>query len=418
MPAWLFVLTRLNRRLWLSAAAYSLLGLAAALLAAGFDHYVPSDFPLKVGSDSVDDILSILASSMLAVATFSLTTLVTAYTAVGVSAAPRASELLVADRSIRSSLGTFVGAFIYAVVGIVALHTDYYGAQGRVILFFVTVVVLILVIMAMLRWIGELSGLGQTGDAVDRVAEAAGNALEGELAQRAWRVRETAPPNAEAVRADRTGFVQNIDMSKLDSLVGDGAGIWLSVNPGDFVHPGLTVAHVQGEVEADAVRGAFMIGGRRTFDQDPRYAIVVLGEIAARALSSGVNDPGTAKAALAATVRVLDRWGRGADDPPPSRGARPAPLDGEDLLFGIVDPLARHGAASFTLQLDAQNLLSALRHSPDGRLAAAADEAAARLAQAALQALDDPAERRRVQARLTAGAAEGGGRVRTSRLSP
>ena len=149
MPKWLFALMQLKQRLWLTVAAYSALGLLAALLAAAFGRYVPSDFPLRIGSNAVDDILTILASSMLAVATFSLTTLVTAYTAVMGNVAPHAAKLLVSDRSIRSALATFVGAFIYAIVGIVALHTGYYGAQGRVILFFITLLVLTLVILAM-----------------------------------------------------------------------------------------------------------------------------------------------------------------------------------------------------------------------------------------------------------------------------
>ena len=406
MPAWLYLLTQLNRRLWLSAAAYSLLGLLAALLAAAFDQYVPSDFPLKVGSDSVDDILSILASSMLAVATFSLTTLVTAYTAVGASAAPRASELLVSDRAIRSALGTFVGAFIYAVVGIVALHTGYYGAQGRVILFFVTLLVLVLVILAMLRWIGELSGLGQTGDAIDRVAQAAERALGTDIAGRAWRTEAPPPSDARPVVATKTGFIQNVDLSALDELTGEGREIWLTAGAGDFVHPGRRIALVRGEVSDEALCEAITVGNRRTFDQDPRYGLEVLGEIAARALSPGVNDPGTAKAALSAAVVRLDGWARrGSDQGAAAAGAQPAPLSGEELLSGLIDPLARHGAAAYPLQLDAQALLAALRHSPDRRLARAADQAAARLAAAAREALESPREKGQVTAAEAAGAA-------------
>jgi hypothetical protein len=136
VPKWLFLLTRLQRRLWLTVALYSVAGVGTALVSATLARYVPADFPLKLGSEAVGDILTILASSMLAVATFSLTTLVTAYTSVVSNVTPHAAKLLVSDGAIRSSLGTFIGAFIFSVVGIIALHTGYYGAQGRVILFF------------------------------------------------------------------------------------------------------------------------------------------------------------------------------------------------------------------------------------------------------------------------------------------
>ncbi len=53
---------------------------------------------------------------------------------------------------------------------------------------------------------------------------------------------------------------------------------------------------------------AFSIGTIRTFDQDPRFGLCVLTEIAERALSPAVNDPGTAIDILGRAVRVLSLW--------------------------------------------------------------------------------------------------------------
>lgn len=394
MPAWLYLLRQLNRRLWLSAALYSLLGVSAALLAAVFDVYVPPDFPLKLGSDSVDDILSILASSMLAVATFSLTTLVTAYTAVGASAAPRAAELLVSDRSIRSALAAFVGAFIYAMVGIVALHTGYYGAQGRVILFFVTLAVLLLVIVAMLRWIGQLSDLGQTGDAIDRVARATAEGLRSDLVRRAWRHGEAPPSDGRVVAADKTGFVQNVDLKGLDKLAGEPGRVWCEALPGDFVHPGRPLLRVRDcDASDEALREKITVGTRRTFDQDPRYGLAVMGEIAARALSPAVNDAGTAKAVAASAVETLDAWIREEGEDDAAGPTRVAPLAAADLLRPVFDPAGRHAAAEFSLQVEVQTLLGALRAAPDRRLAEAADAEADRALETALRAISRPDER-------------------------
>jgi uncharacterized membrane protein len=412
MPAWLYLLRQVNRRLWLSAALYSLLGVAAALLAAAFEEYVPPDFPLKLGSDSVDDILTILASSMLAVATFSLTTLVTAYTAVGASAAPRAAELLVSDRGVRGALATFVGAFIYAMVGIVALHTGYYGAQGRVILFFVTLVVLLLVVVAMLRWIGQLSDLGQTGDAIDRVARSTAEALRSAVVRRAWRDGETAPQDARAVVADRTGFVQNIDLKGLDKLSRTAGGVWCVALPGDFVHAGGALLRVRDcDASDESLREKVTVGTRRSFDQDPRYGLAVLGEIAARALSPAVNDPGTAKAVAAAVVQALDAWAREEPETGDSdRGStRVAPLAAADLLRPAFDAVSRHAAAEFSLQAEVQTLLAALRAGPDRRLAKAAEAEAARALAAAQRVLTDPEEREALARSHAAGGAGAAG---------
>lgn len=56
--------------------------------------------------------------------------------------------------------------------------------------------------------------------------------------------------------------------------------------------------------------GAFLIGDERTYDEDPRFGLVVRSEIAARALSPGINDPGTAIAIVGTMVRLFAFWAR------------------------------------------------------------------------------------------------------------
>lgn len=379
LPSWLFRLTQVTNRLWVTAALYSVLGLVAALLAALLDPLVPSDFPLKLGSDSVDDILSILASSMLAVATFSLATLVTAYTSVVGVTAPRAAELLVSDRSIRNALATFVGAFIYSIVGIVALHTNYYGAGGRVILFFFSLVVLLLVVLAMLRWIGQLSRLGQVADTVDRLAEATAKALDSRPMTLARRHGDDGPDGqGTAVRAEAVGFVQNIDIEGLEELAAKSdMRVHVAQLPGAFVHPGLPLLYVRGgemdEEAQKALRRKVTVGQRRTFEQDPHYGFTVLGEVAARALSPGVNGPGTAREVIAATVTLLDGWAQkdGEDDAPAER-VTVAACGPWPLLEAALEPVARNGADNPHLQLELQRALAALAGLGDADLAQAA----------------------------------------------
>lgn len=379
MPNWLFHFARLSRRLWITVAFYSALGFATALLAAEFAPYVPSDFPLKLGSDSVDDILSILASSMLAVTTFALTTLVAAYTSVIANLSPRAAPLLVADGTVRNALATFVGAFIYSIVGIVAVHTGYYGAQGRVILFFVTLGVLLLVVLAMLRWIGKLSELAQAHSVIERIADLATTAMETE-SFRVLQVGEPpwAPPNpATPLQAETIGYVQNLDIDGLRHVARERSLIiHVHAIPGDFVHRGEALLWIQGDLDRAGekiLRSRVTIGAARTFDQDPLFGLQVLGEIAARALSPGVNDPGTAREVITRSVTAIDRGSR------PQRTERPSagelwvrPVAYETLLAEVFRPVIQHGAADLGLQLTVQAALRALTVSGVSNLEGAA----------------------------------------------
>src|SRR5690606_39284926 len=60
--------------------------------------------------------------------------------------------------------------------------------------------------------------------------------------------------------------------------------------------------------EAAALQDCFTIGDTRTFEQDPELGLVVLAEIASRALSPAVNDPGTAIDVIGTATRLLAHW--------------------------------------------------------------------------------------------------------------
>ena len=66
-----------------------------------------------------------------------------------------------------------------------------------------------------------------------------------------------------------------------------------------------------GRWSADAletVRDCFNLGSDRDFHSDPCFGLIVLSEIASKALSPGVNDPGTAIHVIRAIERVLHKW--------------------------------------------------------------------------------------------------------------
>jgi uncharacterized membrane protein len=70
---WQWIFSQLGRMLWVRASLYALLGVGAALLATAAQRFWPGEAPMEIGAGSVGDILEIMASSMLAVTTFSLT---------------------------------------------------------------------------------------------------------------------------------------------------------------------------------------------------------------------------------------------------------------------------------------------------------------------------------------------------------
>ena len=156
LSKWQWLLTQLTRTLWVRASFFALLAVVTALIAIPAQQMIDNPFPFSVGSDSVGQILDILASSMLAVTTFSLSVMVSAYTAASSNVTPRATKLVEQDTTTQNVLATFIGSFLYSLVGIIALSTDQYGENGRLILFIVTIGVIILIVIT--AWENPPSG--------------------------------------------------------------------------------------------------------------------------------------------------------------------------------------------------------------------------------------------------------------------
>lgn len=358
---WRWVARLLLRRIWFRAALFSLSSVALALLAAFVAPFIPYDISTKIGSDAVDNILGILASSMLAVMTFSLTAMVSAYSAARGAITPRATQLLVEDSTAQNALSTFIGAFLFSIVGICALSTGIHGKSGRVILFIGTI--LVIVIITLLRWIGHLSSFGQVGNTIDRVEKVAKASIErsgfGVAAVPRTAIRTA---RTRAVFANETGYVTHIDMKALDEIACRlDCAIEMRLMPGAFVSASREIVrldHEDSDCDHD-IRAAFTLYHRRQFDHDPQLGLVVLSEIASRALSPAVNDPGTGIAVLGSGVGVMTALLSGGTAEVLGRDLVRLPdLSIADLLDDLFRPIARDGAGVVEVAIRLQKSLA------------------------------------------------------------
>ena len=370
MKRWTWILHRIARQIWFRAGVISLLSVALAILAGIITPYLPYTFDVDIGQRSVGTILQIMASSMLAVTTFSLTAMVSAYSSATQLATPRATQLMVSDPTSQNALSTFLGAFVFSMVGIVGLNTSAYGHDGRIILFAATVVIIMLVVGTLLRWIGHITAFGRMADVIDRVEEAATRAMTGFAAapHLGGRAAIAVPPGAVAIAGSQTGYVTHIDVAALRAIAERNKfGIHVGVLPGTMVHPMRDLVHVEGPVD-DAVRAAlirsFTIERHRSFDQDPRLGLIALSEIASRALAPATNDPGTGIEVLNALLRVfltLRSQPTNASGENTGRHrvylGRPS-LD--DMLTDAFGPILREGGKEVEVSLRLTNTLAAM----------------------------------------------------------
>lgn len=354
---------------WARAIAFTAVAILFALAAGFVGAWIPFELTVELGQNSVDSILQILATAMLTATTFSITAMVTAYSSATTIATPRSTKLLIADTTSQTALSTFTGAFVFALVGIIALSTGYYTEQGRTILFLGTLVVIGIIVITLLRWIGHLARFGRMADVIDRVEDAATTALVAYARRPTLGARELThvPAGSFPIAVTDAQYVLAVDVARLDALAEEhDCEVYVGAMPGtvaDALHPLVHVSIPPEQGLGDRIRGAFTLGRHRDYDQDPRLGVIALAEIGSRALSPGTNDPGTAIEVTAALQRVFSSAFT-VDD------SEIASLEHDrvwvprthmhDLVTDAFRPLARDGADFVEVLIRIQKCLVAL----------------------------------------------------------
>ncbi|NDW34861.1 DUF2254 domain-containing protein [Salipiger sp. PrR007] len=349
-PRWLLLLYRISKRLGVRVLLGAVLALLAVAVAPLFQSLIPDWMKDRFGADAVTPILSILATTMLTVTTFSLSVMVQAFQSAASQATPRAYRLHLQDTTAQTALAAFTGTFLFSLTALVLFNAGLYSEESAVVIFFLTIACIVAVILAMLRWIGHLSVMGSMDHTLERVVESALPPLERAMARPslgAARPEHALPSDAIEVPAKAAGYVQYINLEALEEkLAASEAMFRVIAHPGAHLVPGMPLGLVAGgHVAPEEIAECFTVGAARTMEQDARYGVMVMNEIAIRALSPAVNDPGTAIDVVQRLERMLMKLGRPEHAPPDFPHVQMAPLNPAHLLEDGFYPLIRDGAA-------------------------------------------------------------------------
>lgn len=443
---WLWIKDRRNR-LWVTPMLTALLAVVLAFAAKWIGSFWLADRLPDIQAVTIDDLLTVVAGSMLAVATFSLGILVSALASSSTTATPRATELLMGDDDTRGAIGSFMAAFTFAVVAKTALGVGYYDAAGRFVLFVSTLGVLTYVVFRLLLWVKTLSTLGRLNDTVSRIERVTREALKVHV-KRPRLGAGAAPhgsPHGTTIRAQGMGYLCYLNMSGLQEQASAAdCTLHLHVRPGSFIDPNTVLATACrqqrpkniADTEADqapppapdahAIRKCFLLAPTRSYEQDPRFGLIVLSEVALRALSPAVNDPGTAIGVLAALTTLVVQAdsamtehqaeakaaatdatdGQGADEEAPEavwpkiefdRLTLPE-LSIRTLVADGFAPIARDGAAMLEVGIGLQKMLAVIARNGSAPVALEARLQARKARERGLAALTHPDDRRQLQA--------------------
>lgn len=379
-----FVVNRIGEKLWVKPLLACLLSSALVFMAKAADSYKLDKIVPEITKESIEALLTIVASSMMVIATFAVGSMVAAYNSAGSNATPRSFSVIISDDESQNALSTFIGTFIFSIIALIALKNGYYDTTGRFAIFALTMTILAMVIVTFVRWVDRIARLGRLGNTIHKVEDATAKAL---LRRRQMPnlggvpVREHADAGI-AIYSQPIGYVQRVDVAALQKYAEEhDVRIRVTALPGTFAAPGRALAYViAGELAPDLDRqqisSAFLTGNERIFDEDPRFGLVVLAQIANRALSPAVNDPGTAIDIIGTFVRLFVCWvetEQGRDNASCERVEVPE-VSMPDMFDDAFTGIARDGAGTIEVVVRLQKAFRSLAAAGDPVMRAAALE--------------------------------------------
>ncbi|QTN33183.1 DUF2254 domain-containing protein [Akkermansiaceae bacterium] len=377
-----YLLSELRSSLWVKPSIMGVAASAWVSIAYLCSTWMPGELWIEVKRDILINLLGIMASTMLTVATFSVAAMVSAFASVASTATPRATRIVMQDSTSQNALTSFLSAFIYAIVALVAISIANYGQGGRALLFVGYAFMVGWVLVSFVRWVDRVSKLGRMGDTLERVEEACREAFCSPEAMGTLGAAkaEGDAPSGTRIKASKIGYVQSINVAELDRIAEKiGGNIHILERPGAFVDPHDSLVVISGgempdEETSSLIHDCFNIGDARRVVSDPRFGMIILSEIAGRALSPAVNDPGTAIAVLGIQIRLVETWSklRSETDEVKYPNVEVAALDPEDLLDDAFTAISRDGAAIFEVGVRVQKCLAVLARLGHGELTAAA----------------------------------------------
>lgn len=327
--------SRVRDSLWFVPSVAVVVGTALAILAVQIPTPDSKSELARVwlfggGAAGARSMLSAIAGSLITVTGVVFSVTIVALQLASSQFTPRVLGSFMADRVNQGVLGVFIGTFTYTLLVLRTIRSE---ADDRAlfvphIAVTIALVLLLVSIAALIIYINHSARSIQASVILQRETERTLGRVEVLFPERVGRpVRDLSEDAHDAsvptgssrvVLASHSGYVQALHADALwkldDAPRARPITIRMDVAIGAFVFPGKRLATVWPVDVVDArveslVRSAFALGTERTIEQDVEFGLVVIADIALRALSPGINDPTTALQCIDRLTEILAAMG-------------------------------------------------------------------------------------------------------------
>ena len=319
------IVDRVRHRLLFVPLGFAAAAAVLSQLTLWLDRYLgdePLPFVLETTVASGRAVLSAIAAGLISSITLLLSLMLVAVQLTSTQFSPRSLRDWIGDDVQKRTIGVVLGTTVYCLLILRQTRTV---AEGDPLTPNISVLLAlgggVLSLIAVVRSVDHLTNSLRIGQVAGSLAAATVAIVEqrsstvpvdhdapvgADGASSTSEPHPEPPPDAEPVTAAGSGWVQQIDEEAMLAVVEDHATVYVTTDIGRFTLPGAPLVWIHPAPDdercLDEVRATIAVGDTRTMQQDVGFGIVQLVDIALRALSPGVNDPGTA-------VDVIDHLG-------------------------------------------------------------------------------------------------------------
>jgi len=303
---------------WTIPLTYVMTTVVVGMLFPRLEHYLLPNLVSTMSASAAMGICGAIASGMIALTgvVFSLTFVMVQFSATAYS--PRLVLWVARDPVVSHAIGIFTATFLYALIMMGWVDRNASGKVPRISgwMVFGLLLASMAAFVALIERVGLLKVsrmLIFTGNHGRKAIEDLYSAEKPVFASSEQNDFHNLTLTQTLTYTGRPQVVQAVRLDALVKLASDsGAVIEVTAAIGNSVLEMASLLHVygtSGKLDETALRQTIEVGDERTFEQDPKYAIRLLVDIAIKALSPAINDPTTAVQALDQIEDLLLRLG-------------------------------------------------------------------------------------------------------------
>lgn len=257
-------------------------------------------------------ILTTLISGILSLTVFSFTMVMVVLSQASANFSPRLLPGLVSNKRHQIILGVYIGSLLYCILVLIVLGAREMDANSVGLSTMLAAVLGVFCVGLFVYFIHSISTAIQINNIIDNIFQSSSKYMDREIGERAnshLGLQEFEMNSGTTIKAHMSGYFRGFDENFLgDSLLEQGLTIEVLPYVGERVWKGMPVLGIRqpmAEEELEQLSLCLHLSKSRTDLGDGLGGAIKLMEIAVKAMSPGINDPGTAINAINNLVPLL-----------------------------------------------------------------------------------------------------------------